>query len=195
MLFIATALFSGTAHAESTNRATTDSISSEGHHESIFNAKSIPLSGSHFTWGADLGSSIDLSGNDQSSFDADIVFGYKNNFFRLIGVGVGIHRAFGNGDNFIPAYFIIRTSFRKKPSPLFMNFRIGYSFNTISDSPTYGDISSSIGLGINLAMSSKFKSHIILAYAFRHFSKNHKNAFQLKEQNVNLAQITFGITL
>lgn len=164
-----------------------------GHPEALFPYGSKSLSESHFTWGADLGSSIDLGGNDQSTFDADVVLGYKNSLIRLIGIGAGIHRAFGNGDNFIPVYVIFRSSFRKKPSPLFLNLKVGYSFNTLRDNATYGDISASIGMGINLAISRRFKSHIILSYGFRHFSRNHKASFNLDVDNVNLAQVCFGV--
>lgn len=161
--------------------------------ESIFPQKSLSLALSHFTWGADIGGSIDLDSNDMSTFDADVNFGYKNKYIRIIGVGAGIHRAFGNGNTFIPVYFLFRSSFRSRPSLCFLNLRAGYSFNTIRESPTFGDISASIGIGFNLAMSRRFMSHIILSYGFRHFSRRHRTQVGLSTQNSNLAQISFGV--
>ena len=49
----------------------------------------------HFTWGADIGSTIDISGNDMSTIDIDAFFGYKNKFIRTVGLGAGIKSAIG----------------------------------------------------------------------------------------------------
>lgn len=177
---------------------TPDSISS-GQHQSgrgddvLFPEKSLPLFLSHFTWGAEIGSSIDMTSHDMSTVDADVVIGYKNSFFRIIGASIGIHRAIGTGDNFIPIYAIMRTSFRSKPSLLFFNLQLGYSFNTIGDSPTFGDACALIGCGINLAMSRRFQSHIILSAGYRHFNERHKTAVKLDTDNVYLAKLTFGV--
>lgn len=161
--------------------------------ESIFPESSKPLSESHFTWGGEFGASIDLSGYDTSTFDVDIILGYKNNYFKIIGVGAGVHRAFGTGDNFIPVYAVMRTSFSTKPRLLFMSLKAGYSFNTMGDAPTFGDINASLGCGINLAMSKKFRSHIILAYEFRHFNKRHKDVLNIHADDISLATLSFGV--
>ncbi|MCM1152879.1 MAG: hypothetical protein NC328_04420 [Muribaculum sp.] len=161
--------------------------------ESLFDSPSRVLTNSHFTWGADLGTSIDLGGHDMSTFDLDVNLGYKSSLIRFLGVGVGIHRSFGNGNMFIPFYVMFRSSFRTKPSLFFLNLRAGYSFNTVENSPTYGDISASIGVGINLAMTSRIQSHIILSWGFRHFRERHRELFALDTQNINLAQLSFGV--
>lgn len=161
--------------------------------ESLFPDKSLSLVSSHFTWGADLGSSIDLSGNDQSTFNADVVFGYKNHIIRILGAGAGVHRSIGSGDNFIPVYLIFRSSFSRSHKLLFMNLKAGYSFNTIGNAATYGDSAASIGLGFNLAMSRKFMSHIIINYGFRHFSKLHRDMIGIAHRDVHLAELSFGI--
>lgn len=161
--------------------------------ESIFPESSRSLSESHFTWGGEFGASIDLSGYDTSTFDVDIVLGYKNNYFRILGIGAGVHRAFGTGDNFVPVYAVMRTSFSTKPRLLFMSLKAGYSFNTMGDAPTFGDANASLGCGINLAMTKRFKSHIILAYEFRHFNKRHKNALNIHADDISLATLSFGV--
>ncbi|MDE6753273.1 MAG: hypothetical protein K2J82_01520 [Muribaculaceae bacterium] len=161
--------------------------------ESFFKEGEKGLVGSHFTWGAELGTSIDISGYDSSTFNIDAIFGYKNSLFRTLGMGVGIHRALGTGDNFIPVYAIMRTSFSKKPGLFFMSLKAGYSFNTISNSPTFGDTNASLGAGINLAMSKNFQSHIILGYEFRHFNQKHRDKYSIEAENVSLATLTFGV--
>lgn len=173
-----------------------DSVNVKSHtpeRESIFPQKSLSLSESHFTWGGEFGASIDLSGYDTSTFDVDIVFGYKNSYLRLLGIGAGVHRAFGTGDNFVPVYAVLRTSFSKKQRPVFMSLKVGYSFNTMGDAPTFGDTNASLGCGFNLAISRKFKSHIILAYEFRHFNKRHKDVLNMHADNISLATLSFGV--
>lgn len=161
--------------------------------ESIFPGGSESLAKSHFTWGVDVGSSIDLSGTDLSTIDAEVVFGYKNDLIRILGLGAGVQHSLGNSDSFIPVYIVFRSSFRRQPSLFFFNLKAGYSFNTISESATRGDIAASLGLGINLAMSRRFQSHIVLSWAFRHFTHKHQTAFNLGKPNINMAQLTFGV--
>lgn len=174
--------------------ASADSIADvKPERESLFPNASRSLAFSHFTWGAEIGGSIDLTGHDMSTFDIDAVFGYKNKWIRVVGVGVGVHRSFGTSNMFIPVYVVFRSSFRPKPSLFFLSAKAGYSFNTISDSATYGDISSSLGWGINLAMSKRFRSHIILGVSYRHFRERHRANFNLDTQNIVLANVSFGV--
>lgn len=161
--------------------------------ESLFPNATRNLSTSHFTWGAEFGASIDLSGYNTSTFNVDAVVGYKNNYFRILGAGVGIHRSLGNGDNFVPVYALMRSSFSSRPRLFFMSLKVGYSFNTIGDSPTFGDTNAQLGAGINLAMSKKFQSHIILAYEFRHFNQRHKYILNDKANDISLATLSFGV--
>lgn len=162
--------------------------------ESIFPTGSRSLSSGHFTWGAEIGSSIDLSGNDMSTFDIDVLFGYKNSWIRTAGIGVGIHRAFGNHYTFLPLYAVFRSSFRSKPSLVFLNLKLGYSFNTLGgDTKTKGGFKSSLGIGFNLAMSKRFQSHLILSCGYFLLDENQKLAAGLDVRHVPLAQISFGM--
>lgn len=120
----------------------------------------------HFTWGADIGSSIDISGNDMSSIDIDAYFGYKNNIIRTVGIGTGIKSAIGNSYTSIPVYAILRTNFTSKPTLCFLDLRLGYSFNTLKGDFNQNAFWGAMGLGFNLYTTQEFKSHIILAYTF-----------------------------
>lgn len=161
--------------------------------ESLFPNATRDLGASHFTWGAEFGASIDMSDCNTSTFNIDAVLGYKNSYFRILGAGVGIHKSLGNGDSFIPVYALLRTSFSNKPKLLFMSLKLGYSFNTIGDSPTFGDVNSQLGLGINLAMGKKFQSHIVLAYEFRHFNARNKAIINEDYNNISFATVSFGV--
>lgn len=191
MLMLTMGIF--VCHSAYADTVSADSTAVQGHRESIFNYNAKPLGESHFTWGGEVGTSIDISGYDTSTFDLDLVFGYKNSYLRILGFGAGIHRAFGTGDNFVPVYAVIRTSFSKRQRPFFMSFKAGYSFNTMGDAPTFGDTTASLGAGLNLAMSRNFKSHIILSYSFRHFNRRHKSTIAIDADNISLASLTFGV--
>ena len=186
-LIVGTFLLSSEAKAEKTEE------NREAGRESIFGGNR-PLHTSHFTWGADLGASLDLTANDMSTFGLDFILGYKNSLFKTLGAGVGIHRTVQSGDNFIPIYALIRTSFTSRPSLLFLNVRLGYSFNTIEDSPTFGDYNAGFGCGINLSQGKKAKTYIILGVAYRYFNENHRDyVARLDTQSVWLAQLQFGV--
>lgn len=156
--------------------------------------KGIARGFSHFTWGLETGMIIDLSGLDMSTFNLDVMFGYRNKWIQTLGVGGGMHKSLGSADSFLPVYVLFRTSFRSKPSLFFFHLRLGYSFNTISNSPTYGDTSCAIGCGIHLTRKRKFQSYLLLAYAFRHFNRKHVEVSSLNRSNVSLAQIGFGVS-
>ena len=185
-------LLAGTAYA---TEHTGDELNpdSTNYRESLFPQKNKDLSISHFTWGAEIGSSIDLRGNNMSTFDIDVILGYKGNLFRTIGLSAGIHRAFGNKNTFIPINLLLRTSFRKKPSLFFMDLKVGYSINNISNSVTKGGFSCGLGLGINLAMSNKFQSHVVISYNYFHINDDITSEISMKERYVDLARISFGI--
>ncbi|MDE7438181.1 MAG: hypothetical protein K2M93_06810 [Muribaculaceae bacterium] len=162
--------------------------------ESIFPAKSLSLAFSHFTWGAEVGSSIDLTGYDLSTIDVDVLFGYKNSFIRMAGFGAGVHRSVHRGDNFIPVYATIQTSFRSRPSLCFFSAKIGYSFNSIEDSPTFGDLTSLLGIGFNLSSSKVAKSYILVSAGYRYFNQRHIDKLtSIDRHYIFLARLALGV--
>jgi hypothetical protein len=120
----------------------------------------------HFTWGADLGSAIDLSANDMTSIDLHGYFGYKDRWLRFLGVGAGVNSMISNQSRCYPVYAMVRTSFSSKPQLCFLDARIGLSFNNIMAYQSQTDFYGTIGIGITLAKGRKFSSHIILSYTF-----------------------------
>lgn len=152
-----------------------------------------PLSASHFTWGADIGSSIDLSGQGLSTLDLDAYFGYKGSLIRTAAAGAGVHKAFGNQYTFIPVYGLIRTSFRSEPSLVFFELKAGYSFNTLHDSGSQGGAYGSVGVGINLAMSRAFQSHIVLSYGFFTMRDATELDVPYSGNNISYAVLRFGV--
>lgn len=145
--------------------------------------------------GAELGTSLDLSSTDLSTFNFEVLFGYRYNWVQLLGVQVGVHKSLGTRDSFIPICLVFRTPFRSKPSRFFFHFNAGYSFNTVASSAMFGDITAAIGGGINLAQRPKFQSNISLVVGFRHFNQRHQEVTQIGKENVGFAQISFGISI
>lgn len=147
-----------------------------------------------FTWGIDMGSSIDLSSNGMSTIDGDAYFGFKNNFFRIIGVGASIHSPLGGNNSFIPVYAILRTNFRNKPSLCFLDLRGGVSFNSLGKDNDQTGAFASCGIGFNLYCNTKFKSHIILAYSFFKLDNYTKNDLLIDADNLNAMSVRIGIS-
>ncbi len=164
-------------------------------HESLFPERSKNLANSHFTWGAEAGASIDLTGYDMSTIDLDVLVGYKNKAIRMAGVGVGVHRSVQMGDNFIPIYATIQTSFRSKPSLFFLSAKVGYSFNTIDDSPLFGDMMASLGCGVNLSKSKRANTYILLSGGYRYFNNRHIQELERIDRHyVYIATLSFGVS-
>lgn len=182
-----------TARADSSAPIANDSISPMPEREAIFQGKSLSLAFSHFTWGVEVGSSLDMTTHDFSSFDVDAVLGFKNSFIKIAGVGAGIHRSIHKGNNFFPVYAVFRTSFRKEPSLLFMNLQAGYTFNTIDGSHTSGDFYGALGLGINLSQSKTVKSYIIASLACQYFREESMEKIDLDTNHILYAKLVFGV--
>lgn len=160
----------------------------------IPNAAKLSPGTGHFAWGAEVGSSVDLTGNNLTTFDANIYCGWKNSFFQMAGVGVGMQRSIGNGNSFIPFFAMLRTSFRNRPSRFFFNLKGGYSFNTLSSGHSKGGFQFSAGGGMVLKRTKLLQSYIMLAYGYYHISHTQVDELNLDIKHVDFAQIIFGIT-
>lgn len=170
-----------------------DTTDTSRQHESIFDYKSPSLSKSHFTWGADVGASIDVGGYDFSTFDLDVVIGYKNSIIKTLGISAGIHRDFHQGTNFVPLTAVIRTGFIPRSSLCFLNMKAGYSFNTVGETDTKGGFIFNAGVGFNLATSKNFQSHIILSYEFIHLNEQQGTMIDKVRNHVDMIQIAVGV--
>lgn len=150
---------------------------------------------SHIRWGLELGTGLDLSGTDLSTFNFDIIIGYRNKFINTLGIMAGVHKSLGTRDTFLPLKVVFRSSFNNRPSLAFFHFSAGYSFNTVSSSPMFGDITGTVGCGFNLVQRPRFQSNIMVGFGFRHFNRRHREMTNLTKNNVGFAQISFGISM
>ncbi len=60
------------------------------------------------TIGLEAGASIDMTGNDYSSFDVDVYGGYRSSLIKCLGIGAGFHNSFSSARRHIPIYAIFR---------------------------------------------------------------------------------------
>lgn len=157
--------------------------------ESLVPKKTLSLAFSHFTWGAEVGSSLDMTSHDLSTFDADVMLGFKNSFIKMVGFGAGIHRSIHSGNNMIPVYAVFRSSFKSKPSLCFFNLQAGYSFNSYGKNDTQGNLYGAVGIGINLQKTSLASSYVILSLAYQHLSNANREAIKFDTNNIYFAKI------
>lgn len=148
----------------------------------------------HFAWGAEVGSSVDLTGNNLTTFDANIYAGWKNALFPIAGVGIGIQRSIGNSNTFIPVFGLLRTSFRTKPSRFFFNLKAGYSVNTIAKGKKKGGFFCSPGIGMALNQAKRVQTYVLLSYGYYHLNEQQVNEIQPDIRHIDFAQISIGIT-
>lgn len=148
---------------------------------------------SHFTWGADLGSSFDLTNQGLSSFDLSACFGYRNRALRFLGVGAGVNVMLSNSSRIYPVYAQMRTTFTSRQKFVFLDVKGGICFanyyNRYTRRPPFG----SIALGFTLASGRNFSSHISVGYAFVPISevKSPENNRVLKD--LHQAVIRLGV--
>lgn len=118
-----------------------------------------------FAWGASLASSIDLSSSDMSSIGINAYFGMQAPMVQMLGVGVSVDVPVNNSLHSMPIFLVARSNFCNHSTLCFADVRAGLSVNDIPFSKKQTGLYLSGGVGFNLASSSKFTSHLILAYS------------------------------
>ena len=119
-----------------------------------------------FVWGAEIGSSIDMSGNDMSSIDIDASFGLSRSWLRMLGVGTGAHIMVSNSCRTFPIYAVFRTDFSPRPRLLFLDLRGGMALNYLDYNRRINGAYAQIGMGLRLATGRTFSSHLIFGYKY-----------------------------
>ena len=71
--------------------------------------------------------------------------------------------------------------------------RAGYAFSTIGEGASRGGAMAAVGVGINLAMSKRFQSHILLSYCYYHINGHTRKESSFDSKYIDLARISFGV--
>lgn len=146
-----------------------------------------------FSWGASLVGAVDVSGHDMSTIGIDAYLGMKVPYVQMLGVGVGVNVPVSNSLRTLPVYMVARTNFRNRPSLCFLDLRGGVSINDVDDKTRKPGEFVSVGIGINLASSKKFSSHMILAYSFIGRHDYLVENEPVKIHNLHMATLRLGI--
>lgn len=119
-----------------------------------------------FAWGADLGASIDMSGNDMSTIDLSLAFGMRRGWINFLGVGAQANVMISNSCRSFPIYLQFRTNFTDRPTRVFWELKGGMSLNFLEHKHRQEGIYGSTGVGFRLASTAKFSSHMVLGYTY-----------------------------
>lgn len=122
--------------------------------------------GIRFSWGADAGTSVDLSGQDMSSIDISASFGLTTRWLNFVGVGAGAHVMISNSCRSYPIFAIVRTDFSRILRPMFIDIRGGIALNYLPGDITQTGGYISPSLGFRLAFGKTFRSYITAGYTF-----------------------------
>lgn len=122
--------------------------------------------GLHFVWGADVGSTIDMSGKEMSSIDINAAFGVGYKWLNFAGIGAGANIVVSNSYRIYPIYAMVRSDFSNLVKFVFLDLRGGIALNYLSRNvrQTGGYVSPSIGF--NLATGTTFRSYITVGYTY-----------------------------
>lgn len=127
----------------------------------------MPAQKVHFAWGADLGASVDMSGQDMTTFDVAIQLGIRRGWLNFFGVGTQVNMAISNPTRIYPVFVLFRTNFTDRPTRCFWEIKGGINITPTDGEEHYRNGAyASTGLGINLAASTRFKSYLVLGYTF-----------------------------
>lgn len=147
-----------------------------------------------FAWGASLVGAVDLSGHDMSTLGIDAYLGMRVPYVQMLGVGAAINVPISNSLRTFPIYMIARTNFRNRPSLCFLDLRGGVSINDLSESTRKAGAYMSPGLGMRLASSRKFTSHLILAYTYIGRGDYMADGGIVDVHDLHMATLRLGIT-
>lgn len=147
-----------------------------------------------FAWGAEFGSSVDLSGNDMSSIDISASFGVSHKWIMLAGLGAGANVMISNSCRTYPIYAVFRTDFSSFMKILFVEARGGIALNYLYDNVTQTGGYAGLYVGFNLARGKKYRSYITAGYTFVDRKDVHSGEMVTKYDFLSLASVRLGVT-
>ena len=146
-----------------------------------------------FAWGADVGSSVDLSGNDMTSVDINMCFGMTYRWLIFAGVGVGAQMSFNNSCRTYPVYLNLRTDFSRKVLPIFLDMRVGSAFNYLPGNINQQALFASLSLGFNMATGRTFRSYIMCGYTYNGRGDVDSEIGLMRFPALSLASVRLGV--
>ena len=149
--------------------------------------------GVHFAWGAEFGSTIDMSGHEMSSVDFNVSAGLSYKWLSFAGVGVGANIIVSNSCRTYPVYAHLRTDFSNLVKFLFLDMRGGVAFNNLEDNVNQTGAYISPAIGFNLATGNTFRSYITVGYTYIHRKDVVRNDEVIPYSPLSMATVRLGI--
>ncbi len=147
-----------------------------------------------FTWGADAGASIDMSGNDMSSVDFDITLGLRRGWINFFGVGLEADIMVSNSCRSFPLFAEFRTNFVNRPTVAFWDLKAGVCLNYLENDHQQTGFYGFTGIGLNLARSARFSSHILIGYTFRERRTVYTETGDQRFPDLHYATVKIGVS-
>lgn len=119
-----------------------------------------------FSWGAEAGTSIDMSEHDMSSVDFNAAFGLRYRWINFAGVGAGAHIMVSNSCRTYPIFAVFRTDFSGRIKFLFLDLRGGAALNFLPDNVNQTDAYGAVAVGFMLSTGKTFRSYITAGYTY-----------------------------
>ncbi|MGM9862629.1 MAG: hypothetical protein ACI30W_08525 [Muribaculaceae bacterium] len=120
-----------------------------------------------FSWGAEIGSTVDLSGHDMTSLDFSAYFGIRRSWLDFAGVGAAANVVVNNSSRTYPLFANLRFSFTPRNPLLFADLRGGMALHSIDVvSGNKFKPYAQVGVGVYLARGKHFSSYLIAGYAW-----------------------------
>lgn len=144
-----------------------------------------------FSWGAEVGGAVDMTGNDMSAITLDAYFGYQNSWISMLGVGAEVQSMVNENRRSFPFYAIFRTNFSSRPSVCFFSLKLGGIYNDFADYNKRGALLVAPAIGFNLAKGKSFQSYITVGYLYNglkcdNHAHHHNNIKGLHEATISL---------
>lgn len=146
-----------------------------------------------FRWGADVGTDIDLTGQDASTYDISVSFGFSRKWINFLGVGAEASFAVSTPQRTYPIFVNFRTNFKNRPSIVFWDIKGGVALDYPGDNRSHAGAYASTGVGCYLARSSTFSSHILIGYTFRQLEADWAPAGSEPFRNLHMASLKIGV--
>lgn len=146
-----------------------------------------------FRWGADVGATIDMTGQDASSYDISISFGFSRKWINFLGFGAKAAFAVGNSSRAFPLFVNFRTNFKNTPSIVFWDVRGGVALNYPGDNRSHMGAYGATGVGFYLARSATFSSHILVGYTYRQQDASWTPEGDATFKDLHMATLKIGV--
>lgn len=149
--------------------------------------------GLRFAWGAEVGSTIDMSGHEMSSIDFNASAGLSYDWLSFAGIGVGANIMLNNSCRTYPIYVDLRSDFSNLIKVLFVDFRAGLALNYLENDSRQTGAYLSPSIGFNLATGATFRSYITVGYTYISRKDAIYNGETIPHPSLSMATVRLGI--